>query len=1032
MFISKLSVRRPVFMTMLTAAFVLLGAYSYRRLVIDLMPNVEFPVVMVTTVYPGAGPEEMETQVTKKIEDAVSTMSDIDRLESYSRESVSFVIVRFKLEVDVNEAANDVRAKVDGILPTLPSGVEKPKVQKFEMGAFPIVSLSVSSDRPINETYAVADRVIRDRLVQVKGVANVEIIGGQRREIQVGIDRRKLEYWGIPISAITSAIAAENVNIPQGRIVQREQEFMVRTVGEFRSLDEIGAIRIPVGEKAFVPLRDLATIRDTYEERRSIARFNGRPAVQIDIIKQSGANTVATTDGIYKAVEALRRELPEGFVIEYADDSSTFIRDAVKDVQQNMLIGIFLTSILLYLFLRNIRVTLVAAVVMPAAIVSTFMLIGASGFTLNVLTLMALGISVGVLVTNSIVVLENIIRHLDMGESPDEAAIKGTDEIALAVFASVMTNVVVFVPVAFMRGMVGRFFLQFGMTVVYATFFSVVVAFTLTPMLASVVLKRVRVGGGRSGANENLHLAARFVDRLMVRLATAYRGALAWSLARGRNRALLVVATVVLLFVSLVLLAFSGGEFMPRMDQGTVTVSLKLPTGTSLAQTDRLAAEVERRLAQEPYVTSVLTTVGGADRGVNEAVVLAKLVPASKRRLSDHQLANRLRAAFATLPGATVSVAGSRGVGRSSADLEIEVLGWENESLRLLADKVQRIVAQTPGIVDVQSSWEPGAIELRFVPNRDELSRRGLSTAAVAMLLRNAYEGNDQSVFREGGEEYAIRVQYDDSDRADVSGLEALRLPLGQAKVPLTQLGEIERRRGESEIQRRDRQRRIVITANLARGTVSEAVRAIHARVDTLQMPPGSRVRFAGMYEIQEESFASLFETMAMAVLLTYVVLAMILESFIHPITVMITLPLGLIGASFGLFFGGQTVNVLSLMAMIMLVGIVVNNAILLLDYVAQRRRDGLPMREAILDGCPVKLRAIVMTNLAIAVGMIPQALGGAGSEFRVAMALVTIGGVLVSAVFTLFLIPTLYASFETWVERIRARRETRRPSGGI
>ncbi|MCU0611888.1 MAG: efflux RND transporter permease subunit, partial [Candidatus Eisenbacteria bacterium] len=942
MFISALSVRRPVLMTMLTGAFVLLGAYSYRRLVIDLMPNVEFPVVMITSIYPGAGPEEIESQVSQKIEDAVSTMSDIDRIESYSRESVSFVIVRFELEVDANEAANDVRAKVDAILTELPSGVEKPKVQKFEFGAFPIVSISVSSNRPVNETFAVADRVIRDRLVQVSGVANVDIIGGQRREIQVAVDRRKLEHYGVPISAVTAAIAAENLNIPQGRIVQREQEYMVRTVGEFTSLEEIGRVKIPLGENGLIALRDVAIIRDTHEERRSIARFNGQPAVQVDIIKQSGANTVTTADGIYRAVQELRRDLPDGFEIEYADDSSTFIRDAVKDVQQNILIGIVLTSIVLYLFLRNVRVTVVAAVVMPAAIVATFLLMQASGFTLNILTLMALGISVGVLVTNSIVVLENIIRHLDMGKPPDLAAIKGTDEIALAVFASVMTNIVVFVPVAFMRGIIGRFFLQFGMTVVYATLFSVVVAFTLTPMLASIVLKRVRrEGPGNSPEpSGDFHVAARIVDRIMVRLAGAYRDALAWTLARKRNRFLLGAVTILMLVFSFVLLALSGGEFMPRMDEGTVSIGVKLPAGTALAQTDKAVREVEATLSRESWVASVLSTIGGADKGVNEATILAKLVPASERDRSAYQLANSMRAKVAGLPGATVSVTGARSEAGSNADMELEVLGWEKEPLRLLAAQVQQIVATTPGLVDVQSSWEPGAEELRFLPDREELARRGLSTGAVAMLLRNAYEGDDQSVFREGGEEYAIRVQYADVDRGEVAGLAALRLPMGEDRVPLTQLGEVEEHRGESEIQRRDRQRRITISGNLASGTVSEAVRAIQARTDTLAFPPGYRVRFAGSYEIQEESFAALFETMVMAIILTYVVLAMILESFIHPVTVMITLPLGLIGAALALFFGGQTVNILSLMALIMLVGIVVNNAILLLDYVAVRRRE--------------------------------------------------------------------------------------------
>ena len=543
MFLSSISVQRPVFTTMLVVAFVLLGAFAYQNLVVELMPNIEFPMITVTTIYPGAGPSEVETQVTTKIEDAVSTISGIDILESISRESVSFVIIRFELEVDVDNAANDVKAKVDAVVNDLPSAAMKPRVEKFEIGAFPVISLAVSSDQGVNETYAVADKIIRDRLVQVPGVATVDIIGGQRREIRVEVDRAKLEHYGLPIHAVTSTIAAENVNVPEGRITTDYSEYTVRTVGEFSSVSEIADLRIALPSGEFVSINDVATVDDTFEERRSSARFDGKGSVQVDVVKRAGANTIEVADQIYSAVERLQDEMPEGFTIEYAQDGSLFIRDAVKDVQQNIFIGIVLTAILLYLFLRNIRITLIAAAVMPAAIISTFLLMDAAGFTLNIISLMALGISVGILVTNAIVVIENIMRHRQRGDSPETAAIRGTDEIALAVIASVATNIVVFVPVAFMRGIVGRFFMQFGLTVVFATLFSLIMSLTLTPMLASVFLRRSRPENDRSGESpaDDKH----WIDKLMSRLESTYRVVLEWSLSRARHRWALIGATVV-------------------------------------------------------------------------------------------------------------------------------------------------------------------------------------------------------------------------------------------------------------------------------------------------------------------------------------------------------------------------------------------------------------------------------------------------------------------------------------------------------
>jgi len=1027
MFLSNFSVRRPVFTTMLVVAFVVLGIFSYLRMSVQLTPDIEFPFVVVTTIYPGAGPEEVETQVSEKIEDAVATIADLKELQSYSMESVSYVIMEFDLEADVDDVANDVRGKVDAILGDLPDGAEKPSVQKFDIGSFPIISVAVSSTRgrSVNEIYAVADQTLRDRLAQVSGVANVDIIGGQEREIQVAVDPNKLEHYGVSLADVSAVLGAESANVPGGRVVQRGRELTVRTLGEFADLDEIGALRVPASG-GFVFLRDLAEVRDTYEEARSRSRYNGRPAVQVDVVKRSDANTVEAAAGIRRAVDELAAELPEDFVLEYAFDDSEFIEASIKDVLQNIFIGILVTAGLLFLFLNNLRGTLIAAVVMPAAVVASFLLMMGYGFTLNMMSLLALGVSVGVLVTNAIVVLENILRHLQMGKAPDEAARAGTDEVVLAVIAAVMTNVVVFVPIAFMEGIIGRFFMQFGLTVVFATLFSLVMSFTLTPMLSAALLKRIQarrsegVPADAAPANGRGH----WMDRQMRKLAGAYRGLLAWSLARARHRVLLGAATIGLLLFAFWTMGIVGGEFLPHSDNDYVQVDLSLPVGSSLAAVESIVAEVEGILDQVPEKMSVLATIGGAERGVNEAMIRARMVPKGERSRSTRRIAADLRPRLAGLPGAEVAVSAVEMFGGGGeADFELAVMGEDTEVLRGITARLVEFLREQGGFVDVQDSWEPGGTELVFLPDREEIARRGLATGQVALYLRNAYEGDDTSVYRDAGEEYAIRVQLADARRNDPRTLHRLRVPTEDGLVPLGQLGRVESRRGEAEIRHLERQKQITVSANLAGITAAEAMAVLQPELDAVALPPGYRFDYTGMLEVQTESFASLFQAMILAVILTYVVLAMILESFVHPLTVMITLPLGLIGSAWGLLFGSQTVNIMSLMAMVMLVGIVVNNAILLLDYVGQLRRRGQGLGEAILEGCPERLRAVVMTNLATAIALVPQTIGhGAGIEMRLPIAFVTIGGVLVSAVFTLVLIPSLYYSVERLVQRLRRR----------
>ncbi len=1016
MFFARMAVQKPVLTTMIVLSFVVLGFFSWQRLVIDMLPEIDFPYVTITTIYPGAGPGEVETQITKKIEDEVSTIADLKNLESISRENVSLVILEFELGVDVDIAAIEVKDKVDAIYAVFPDDVEPPIVVKFDINAFPIVDLAVSSPRPAEEVYLTTKNDIKDYLSRVSGVATIDIIGGREREIQVAVDKRLLKSYGLSLHEIVAAIAGENVNIPTGRITEERKEYTLRLLGEFSNLKELERIRIPL-ENGSIPLESVATVIDGFKDRRDLARYNGEPTIQVSIQKRSGANTVEVSDGIFAAVDELRELLPPDYDLTVAKDNSWFIKDAVKDVTQNIFLGILLTTILLYLFLHNFRVTMVAAVAMPTSVIATFLLIDFAGFTLNILTLMALGITVGILVTNAIVVLENIIRHLRMGKTPADAAIDGTTEIALAVVASTLTNIVVFTPIAFMSGIVGQFFFQFGLTVVFATLFSLLVSFTLTPLLASRFFKSGKIEVDTSSGGTAIHHAPRRIgildyfeaawDRFYTALEELYKGSLTWAL---KHRFIVIAITTLTLVLSVFLLGQVGGEFMPTLDEALITITVEMPPGSTLDETDRALREVEAILSKEPETVSTLVSAGGANQGVEEGTVILRVVVKSKRKLGITDYANSLSPKLAAIPGAKVRIiVGEDEGGGGGGDISLELTGPDFDVLEALSQEIYDSVATVRGLSGIKSSVEEEKPELIFIPDRRELDRWGVSSAAIAMALRTGYEGEIASLYREADEEYDIRVRYNESERNNREAFFATEVQAGDFRVPLTQLGDIVVGSSPPEILRKNRQRLVRVDANVASSTLSELVAEIQNKLADVELPPAYHLNYGGLYEFQQESFASIFSALILAIILTYMVLAAVLESFIHPFTVMITLPLGLVGMAVALFLTGRTINIFSLMALVMLVGIVVNNAILLLDYTQVLRSKGMPRREALLEACPVRLRPIIIANLAIAIGMLPQALGGAGSEFRAVMAIVTMGGVLVSAVFTLYVIPVTY-----------------------
>lgn len=1020
-FLPTLAVRRPVLTTMLIVVCVVMGIFGYSRLNVDLFPEVEFPVVSVVTVYPGAGPEEIETQVTDRIEEAVSTLAGIDRIMSFSQQNVSMVVVQFDLGLDVDQVAIDVRDRVETVRAQMPAAAEASIVQKFDIGAMPIVDLALFGPQGVDVIYDMADNDLRERFSRVEGVASVNIVGGRTREVEVLVSPELLQSYGVTLSDVVELIRAENLSVPSGRITEDRADVPVRVVGEYRDIAEIEELRLFLAEGEVVRLGEIATVREGFEDTQQVARYNGEPAVSISIQRRSDANTVQAAAGIRAEVESIRASLPPGMDLVVVRDGSEFIRDSIRDVLVNLLIGILLTTVVLFLFLHSWRGTLIAALAMPVTIVSTFLLMDMAGFTLNVMTLMALGITVGILVTNTIVVLENVYRHLDLGENPVEAARKGTSEIAVAVAASTLTNLVVFTPIAFMEGIIGQFFYAFGLTVVFATVFSIFISFTLAPLMAARLLK--------SGETEHDATHGRLApvwrrwDEGYKSLEGAYRDALGWALARPRNGwaviGLIFATSIVSLFIAG---RYVGGEFIPSGDEGAISIELELPSGTPIQRTSAVAAVAEDVVRSMPSVEAVLTTIsgGGGDMmstggGANVATLLVTLrddAPPADQVLS------QLRPRLVDVPDALVTAStinpGEVGPG-GQAPIQILVSGPDYALLEQLAERVTADLATLPQLSEVENTLEAPRTELIFRPDRAALADFGLTVGQVGQVLRSSIEGAPSGVFRgEIGRERDIRVRLSEDARQRAAQVGELQVRSSRGTVQLAALGEIVEAPSPTSIRRIDRVRTIEVGAHMAGASLTDAVAAIEARMAQQPLPPGYTYRITGEFENFSDALGAILVALMLAIVLTYIVLAMILESFIHPITIMLTLPLGAVGAMLGLFLWGASINIFSMMAIVMLVGIVVNNAILILDYAAQLRAQGKNMIDALMHAAPARLRPILMSNIAIVFALIPQAVGsGSGAAFTVPMAVVTMGGVILSAVFTLFLIPVIYTKLD-------------------
>jgi len=1033
MFLSNLSIKRPIFASVMMLALVTLGVFSYKRLAIDQFPDVEFPVITIVTRYPGASPEAVEREVSKRIEEAVNPIAGVKHVTSMSRESVSTVIVEFRLEVRINEASQEARAKVSAIRGDLPAGIEEPIIQKLDFSAMPVVSLAVRSETlsPRDLTTLVEKRILR-RFENVAGVGKAELVGESKREVRVEIDPVRLDALGMGVDEVIGGLRSENVNTPLGRLNRNGSEFPLRVAGKPEAVDRFAGMVIAQRGGRPVTLGEVARIRDGVEEQRSLALVNGVPAVAIDIQKQSGANTVAVVDTVKREIGTLQAELPPGTRIEMVRDASIMIRDSVRDVEETLVLGGILTILIVFCFLNSWRSTVITGLTLPISVISSFIVMNFMGMTLNVMTLMALSLAIGLLIDDAIVVRENIVRHLERGKDHFTAAREGTSEIGLAVLATTFSIVAVFVPVAFMKGIVGRFFFQFGITVTFAVLVSLFVSFTLDPMLSS------RWHDPDIDRTGRRHLVARVLDRFndwFDRTAERYRSVIAWALDHRKT----VIGIAVLAFAAGMGVFFTlRSEFFSPYDQAEFQINFLTAPDASIDETRGRLDVVLAEVSRFPEVKHTYATIGAGDAGtVRDGMVYLKLTEKKERKRSQEELQRILRGRLLEVPGIVPSFTE---VGRMTGDkpLMVNIRGEDLDMLKGYAAQLKRELYRIPGIVDLEATLEHDIPEFRLAVHREKAASTGVTTADIVQAVTAMVGGQAVTNYEdEDGDAVDVRVRLPLAMRQDPSQVERLRLAVrkaGQstALVPLGEVATYSMSTTPSEINRQDLTRQVVISANLDNLPLGEAMKKVRQVASRMAMAPGYRVVFSGEGEDMVESFGYMAEALVLAVIFVYLILAAQFESFIDPFSIMLSLPLSVVGMAGMLLLTGDTINIMSLIGLIMLMGLVTKNAILLVDYSKVLQSQGMGRREATIQAGRTRLRPIMMTTLAMIFGMLPLALAlGPGGEMRAPMARAVIGGLITSTFLTLLVVPVVYTVLDDIGNWARSRWEGTGSEGG-
>ena len=1028
MTLSELCVRRPVLATMMVSACVAIGALSFGDLGVDQYPDVEIPTATVTTRLPGSSPEVVETQVTQVIEDAVSSCEGIDEIRSSSLEGVSVVTVSFLFSRDRDQAIQDVRDKIQTALARLPDGTDPPIVTRFDVTAIPVMTLVVSSERELRETTEIAEQQIVEALEGAPGVAQISVLGGRRRAFTVELSADALAEHGLAPGEVEAAIRAQNVELPGGRIGDAAREEGVRVLSQVRSAAELGAIVI-AERPGTTPLRlaDVARVEDGEAEARSLSRLDGVPAVALTVQKQSGTNTVEVVDAVLARLDELRPALSSDVRIDVVRDQSRFVRRSIHEVELHLVLGALLASLAVLLFMGSLRSTVIAAISIPASIITTFAILRALDYTLNNFTLLALTLSVGVVIDDAIVVLENVHRHVDEGKSPFRAAIEGTKEITLAVMATTLSLVIIFVPTAFMDGRVGRFWRSFGVTTSFAILVSLFVALTLTPMLCALWLKP-------HDASAKRNPIARGVDRLNEWLERLYGRLVAWSL---RWRWLVVIVSVLVIASIVPLSSAVGRDFTPQDDTSDFAVVLTTPEGSTLEASAQIAAEVEARLRQIRGVERIFTSIG-SQRGGDDVTDVQMYITIVDLEQRDYPLtetmseARRALRAFADLRPSVQSVGGLGGAARG-ATLTFSLRGPELSELdRLTTQLIERMRA-TEGFVDVDTQAAVRKPEVQVRIDRERAADLGVRASEVAGTLRTLTGGTPVSVIRDGDEQYDVWLRLSPEDRESAAALASLPVRGASGPLRLDAIASFERARGPAQIDRLERSRQIEIGTNLDGLGLGDAMAEVTRLSGELDMGAGYSIVFGGRARSLDEALRNLMSALLLSFLFMYMVLAAQFESFLHPVTILLSLPLSLPFAMLSLLMLNDSLNIYSTFGTFMLFGIVKKNGILQVDYTNTLRARGMGLREAIVEANQKRLRPILMTTLTLIAGMIPIALGqGPGSATRASMARVIIGGQALSLIITLLIVPVAYSIFEdvrVWWQKRRPRPEAAEPA---
>ena len=1021
MFLTRISVNHPVFATMIMVAIMVFGIYSYQRLPIEQMPDVDFPVVAVVVSYPGASPEAVEADVVKPIEEAVNTIAGLDTIQSTAQAGQAMVIMIFNLDQNSQQMAQDVRDKIDPVKARLPAGAGEPRVLRFDPSALPVLSLAVSSETLSDrDLTALTEDIIVKRLSNISGVGSASVVGGVPRQLNIQIDPDRLTAFNIAPSAVISAMQAANKDLAAGSITQDSIVQSIQVLGRLE--DEQDFYDIIVGNQGGQPvtLRDVATIEDGTGEASSLAILNGERALAVDILKTQGANTVGVAEEIRRTIDnLLTRELPEGQVkIEVVVDNAKPVEDSFHAVQNMLIEGAVLAVIIVFLFLNSWRSTVITGLTLPISIIGTMVALNFLGFTLNMMTLLALSLAVGILIDDAIVVRENITRHLHMGKSHRQAAFDGTNEIGLAVMATTLSIVAVFLPVAFMDGIMGRFFLQFGVTVSVSVLISLFVAFTLDPMMSSVWYDPASNPNAKRGPVGRL---IQQFDRLFEWITEGYRHVIHWGLKHRKSVLLVALLSFVGTFF---LFPRVGVEFVPAVDNGIFTVTVETPAGSSREHTAVKLRQAESILRQLPEVETTYSTVAGglAASGANTGTLTVTLVDKALRDITPQELMPRARDMLDAVPGAKFQVTATSGLGMSSAPVSITLYGDSFVVLERLADQLVAKLETIDGLIDVTSSLDEAEPVVGISVNRDLANNLGVSMGQIAATLNPLLSGEDVADWTApNGQVYSVVVRLPQALREDVDAIG--NLPIAQsgatgssAMITLNQVAEVVESTGPATINRQDLQRGVTVEAYLSGVELGAVTPQLQEAVNSIEFPTGYRSSFGGEVEQIAETMGAVGSALLLAVIFIYLVLASQFGSFLQPIAIMGSLPLALIGVMVGLLVGGSTLNMFSAIGFIMLMGLVVKNAILLVDNANQHVRGGMNLYEALVEAGVTRFRPIIMTTLAMIFGMIPLALSlHEGSGQNAPMAHAVIGGLISSTILTLVVVPVLLTYIDSF-----------------